>query len=260
MPDISNITVPQYQPNQPYHYTYDNLPIDALVQRDDLINTATDQNTLSILNAVGSAGSLANRLNQSLEQNGDLKTEAVDTALHNIGAHTDGNYSGTDYVRMTLAERSKLSLIAEEAKNISISFEVPSNILFFDNGTVNLVNSPTITWASEGGQNVRADVAVSLSNPHQHYDGIIPVSASLTPDYINYLTGLTTPFTAGSLKVFINGVRIFSDHTIYAPTSNPLTTWQQNSFTENINGLGFSLLNAITIDDSIVIDFEIPLG
>jgi hypothetical protein len=260
MPDISNITVPQYQPNQPYHYKYDNLPIDALVQRDELINTATDQNTLAILESVGSAGSLGNRLNQSLEQNGSLKTTAVDTSLHNIGAHTDGSYGGTDYVRMTLAERSKLSLIAAEAKNISISVETASNVLYFDNGTVGLVNSPTITWASEGGQNVRADVAVALSNAHQHYDGIIPTSVSLTPDYINYLTGLGTAFTAGSLKVYINGVRIFSNSTVYAPTSDPLTTWQQNSFTENINGLGFSLLNAITIDDSIVIDFEIPLG
>jgi|APGre2960657373_1045057.scaffolds.fasta_scaffold00093_31 hypothetical protein len=260
MPDLSNITVPQYLPNQPYHYTYDNLPIDALVQRDDLINSQVDANTNYILQSFGTAGSLANRLNQSLENNGDLKTTAVNTALHNIGAHTDGSYGGTDYVRMTLDERSKLSLIAPEAKNIAIEIDTASNILYFDNGTVVFENSSTITWSSAGGQNLRADVAVSLSNPHQHYDGIVPTSVSLTPDYQNYLTGLPTAFTAGSLKVYINGGRIFEGSTVYAPTSDPLTAWQQNSFTENVNGLGFSLLNAITSSDIIVIDFEVPLG
>jgi len=93
MPDINNISVPRYQPSQPYHYVYDNLPIDALVAREDLINTAVDANTAAIAATYGTAGSLAGRLDQSLELNGDLKTAAVDTSLHNIGAHTDGSFT-----------------------------------------------------------------------------------------------------------------------------------------------------------------------
>lgn len=55
-------------------------------------------------------------------------------------------------------------------------------------------------------------------------------------------------------------MRVFADLTVYAPTSDPSATWQLNKFTENEDGLGFSLLNAITINDIIKIDFEIPLG
>ena len=282
MPDINNISVPRYQPSQPYHYVYDNLPIDALVAREDLINTAVDANTAAIAATYGTAGSLAGRLDQCLELNGDLKTAAVDTSLHNIGAHTDGSFtvdSGelsayqADYplvtnpvpfVRMLQAEREKLALIDDEAKNITIDFpDATPSPLSFDNGIISFEDSTTITWTSTGGQAVRADVVSSLANAHQHYDNIVPASVSLTPDYQNYYTASPTPitFTAGSLKVYINGVRVPSSPTpaIYIPTADPLTSWTLNQFTENGTPNGFSLLNPITANDIIVIDFEVPL-
>ena len=275
MPDISNIPVPQYQPNQPYHWSYDNLPFQSLIVRDDLINAATDANTVALENAAGNAGTVALRLNQSLETNGDLKTAAVDTSLHNIGAHTDGTFtvSGPElsayqadyplvtnpvpFVRMLEAEREKLALIADSATSIGIDF--PDAALSFNNGTVSFADSETITWTSVAGQTVRADLMVSYLNNHQHYDGVIPQSLDPTPDYQNYITGVGYPvFTAGTLKVFINGVRIFSGVTVNHPTTDPLATWTANSFTENA-GTGFTLLNPINPDDIIVIDFEVAL-
>jgi hypothetical protein len=260
MPNIDLITIPQYQSNQPYHYFYDNLPLEAIIQREDMINNAVDINSELLRQSVGTAGTLANRLNQSLQSNGNLKTTAVDTALHNIGYHTDGAYDGVDYVRMTLSERDKLSLIAQEANNLSIGIDGPSAITYVTDGVVTLEPSTTIEWTLSAGQKLRADVTVGLTNAHQHFDNITPVAAALTSNYKDYLTNLTTAFTTGSLKVFINGVRIFQDTTVYAPTSSPLSSWQLNSFTENEDGLGFSLLNAITINDIIKIDFEVPLG
>lgn len=259
MPNINLITVPQYQANQPYHYFYDNLPIDALVQREDLINYAVDINTEILRQTIGTAGSLPARLNQSLQDNGALKTAAVDTALHNIGYHTDGDYDGVSYVRMELSERQKLSLIADEATSLSIGIQGPSDITYISDGVALIDNSSTITWSVSLDQKIRADVSVGLTNAHMHYDNIEPISADLTPNYKDYITNLPSEFTAGSLKVYINGVRIFSDITIYAPTSDPSSAWQLNSFTEN-SGLGFSLLNAITAYDTIRIDFEVPLG
>lgn len=260
MPNINLIPIPQYESNQPYHYFYDNLPLDAIIQREDAINNAVDINSEILRLSIGTAGSLSNRLNQSLDSNGALKTAAVDATLHNIGYHTDGEYDGVDYVRMTLSEREKLSLITNEANNLSLGIDGPSAITYVTDGVVTLEPSSTVEWTLTAGQKLRADVTVGLTNAHQHFDNITPISASLTSDYKNYITNLPTAFTAGSLKVFINGVRIFSDATVYAPTSSPLSTWQLNSFTENGNGLGFSLLNAITINDIIRIDFEIPLG
>jgi hypothetical protein len=266
MPNIDLIPVPQYAGNQPYHYFYDNLPLDALVQREQLINSQVDINSEILRQTIGTAGSLPARLNQSLEDNGDLRVVAVDNTMHNIGYHTDGAYDGVDYVRMELAERQKLSLIAAEATSFSIGIQGPSDITYIDSGVATLVPSTTIDWTVLPDQKLRADVTVGLTNAHQHYDNIEPVSLNVTPDYQNYLTNLPTQFTSGSLKVFINGVRIFSDATVYVPTSNPLTTWQLNSFTEFDNPLsvnylkGFSLLNPITINDIIRIDFEVALG
>ena len=46
MPDINSIPVPSYQPLQPYYWVYDNLPLEALIQREDLINNAVDMDAL----------------------------------------------------------------------------------------------------------------------------------------------------------------------------------------------------------------------
>jgi len=278
MPNISNIPVPQYLANQPYYYTYDNLPIEALKQRDDMINTQVDLNTIELLNSMGDTGSLANRLNQSLDQSGNLKTNNIDNALHNIGAHEDAtftvsggelsayqvNYPGivnpVPFVRMLDAERDKIIGIAEGATNITLGFNLPSTIVF-DNGPILIENSSTIVWASTGGQNVRADVSIALSNPHQHYNNIIPVSYNLTPDYQNYRTNSSSIlYSEGSLKVYINGVRIFPNITVKYPGIDPSSAWISNRFSENVNFLQFSLLNAITSSDIIVVDFERYLG
>ena len=56
MPDISIISVPSYQPLQPYYYQVDNLPIDALIQRDEIINSAVDANTAILESAIGKIG------------------------------------------------------------------------------------------------------------------------------------------------------------------------------------------------------------
>ena len=45
---------------------------------------------------------------------------------------------------------------------------------------------------------------------HVHYYGIIPVPTNLiTPDYIHYqVTSIATPYKAGSLRVYLNGIRL----------------------------------------------------
>lgn len=150
----------------------------------------------------------------------------------------------------------------QEPKSIELHFPDAKPLPFnFDDGPIYFKNSSTITWAFSGGKSVRADLITSLSNPHRHYNNIKPVSKSLTPDYKNYTTGINISFIPGSLKVYINGVRLLPHpmRPIYVPSPDPLNAWNLNGFTENATGLGFSLLHPITSDDTILIDFEVTL-
>ena len=42
MPDLNQLPVPEYQPGQPYHWSYDNLPLKTLAERDEIINFEVD--------------------------------------------------------------------------------------------------------------------------------------------------------------------------------------------------------------------------
>ncbi len=259
MPDIDLIPIPSYQPLQPYYWTYDNLPLEAINQREQIINNAVDTNSEILRASIGSAGSLNVRLDQSLLPNGDLRTDKINQALHNIGAHEDGQYDGVDYVRMTLSEREKLALIASEAKNITLQVDLISEVVFFSDGPVIFENSSTISFTVAQPNRISADVTVGLQNAHRHFYGIAPQSTALTPDYINYITGLNVSYTQGSLRVYINGTRIYSDTEVYYAPAIPTRSWTVNKFTETTNGLGFYLSYAIKSDDIIRIDFDLPL-
>lgn len=260
MPNLDLIPVPQYDPNQPYFWTYDNLPLAALAQRDVAINNVVNYNSEILRQSVGTAGTLSARLSQSLLDNGDLKSEAVDKSLHNIGYHFDGFYEGVEYVRMKLEERQKLELIQPEAKNLQLAFTGISDIVYIDSGVGIFDPSDTITWSVSADQKIQANVTVGLTNAHRHYDNIVPQPTATTPDYKNYITGLASAYSSGSLKVFVNGVRLSPDFTVYVPSRSTNPTWSLNKFSESTNKKGFILQNAITADDIIFIDFEVPLG
>ena len=259
MPDIDLIPIPSYQPLQPYYWTYDNMPLEAINQREQLINNAVDANTETLRASIGSTGSLNVRLDQSLLPNGDLRVAKINEALHNIGAHEDGSYDGVDYVRMTLSEREKLALVASEAKNITIQVDLISEVVFFDNGPIIFENSSTISFTVNQPNRLSADVTVGLQNAHRHFYQIVPLSKSLTNDYFNFITGLNVPYTQGSLRVYVNGTRLFSDILTYYAPPVPTRSWLENKFTETVDGLGFFFENQIKPDDVIRIDFDLPL-
>lgn len=274
MPNINSIPVPKYTADMPYYFIYDNLPFDALLQREAIINAAVDNNS-EILRLAGGSLNLAARLDQSIYDNGALKPNAIDSALHSIGAHMDEPYtiSGPDltalqvyyptltnpvsFVRMLQVERDKLALMQDGANFFGISVPTASGITYFNSDYVNLQDSTTIKWNVDAGQALSAEVTSSLSNPHMHYDNVVPDSKYLTPNYMDYTVPLT--FKTGTLKVFINGIRIFSGNDVYVPSADPSLPWSLNSFTEDVGLKGFSLLNAITVDDIIYVDFEVSL-
>ena len=265
MPDINSIPEVLYNPLDPYHWTFDNLPLKNIQTRLELINSAVDINSNILRNSIGTAGTLAGRLSVSLQETGELKAEAVDNTFHNIAYHTDGSIvvdgEPVDFVRMLLAERDKLELISDEATALSISFPGISDIIVYSDENVNFSNSDTVTWTVLENNVVQAHLAFPPTAAHRHYYDIIPVSADIiTPDHINYkTTSVATPFMEGSLRVYVNGIKLSESSPVFVydaslgTNDNWLATYYSSDYTTGT----FALNRAISTTDTITIDFDV---
>lgn len=280
MPDLNALPVPQYEGNQPYHWEYDNLPLKTLADRDDLINGELSIVSRIVADSSGSQGTLSQRLAQSLNDDGSLIALAIDETLHSIAEHTDDSktVSGDElddyialgfpdltnpvaFVRMLQVERDKLNSIANEATNLTISVETPSNIVLFEEGNVNFANSESIVWEISSNNVVKAELAISTEFAHRHYYDIEPITIEDDDEVLYKLYKVTstfTPYIEDSLRVYVNGVRLSSSSDVYYP-SNPVSVWTANKFTPNNEEGTFILDNEITEDDIIRIDFDVSL-
>jgi len=251
MPRIELISVPLHNPNDPYHFEFDNLPLKALKVRQELINGSLDNLIAQMRDAIGTQNTVANRLNQSINPNGSLKVDAIDEALHSIEAHEDTD----DYVRMTKAESDKLELIASAATDITIL----ADSIELDSGEIEFESSTSILVEVEAPNIVKWNLAFDPSSMHQHFYSLVPVDDNITtPDYINYkVNSISSPFISGSLRIFINGIRIFSDQEVYVPGALVDDPWTLLQFTPDASAGTFSLSSAISDEDIIRIDFDI---
>jgi hypothetical protein len=258
MPRIELIPEVLYGPLDPIHWEIDNLPLKAILRRQNLINLALDNVIEQMRDAIGTQGSLANRLNQSINADGSLKTEAIDEAQHSIEEHTDSDL----YVRMTREESEKLATISDEATDIRFQiYTDETSFVEFDEGILNIQPSTTITPSFESPNIVKFNMAFPTEAAHQHFYNLVPVAENLiTPDYMNYLvTSIATPFIEDSLRVYVNGVRIYSDVEVYVPGAMVDDAWTLLSFTpDHING-SFELSSALSSEDVIRIDFDTAL-
>lgn len=251
MPDLSTATVRRYLGGEAYHHKIDNGPIEDLEARDTLINDAVESMRTILNAAIGSQPDLATRLEQSLNDDGSLLTEAIDDAQHSIEEHTDTD----DYVRMTAAERAKLTGVAEGAKNFSLNIEFPDESITFSSGELKLVRSDTIAFRQDG-TSVAIDVRFPLSARHVHYYDVTPS----TTDRRNYVTNtVATPYKEGSLRVYVNGIRLSQSATVPVPVNGVVTSlsYTEGDATDGIVASGDFVLNAsITTFDKIRIDFD----
>lgn len=254
MPEIELIPEVLHEPNQPYHFHYDNLPLKAILDRLDLINSQVDINTSILRGTQGTTGSLGARLTVSTEDDGTLKASAIDAALHSIEEHTDTD----DYVRMTSSERDKLALIDSEATNIEIEVEAISSTVLFANGTVRFQPSDTVTWSIDAPDIVKAHSAFPADAAHRHNYDITPANVSPTPDYQNFkTTSINTPFIEDTLRVYVNGVRLSATGQVRVPDIATADTWTLTYVASQDETLGtFSLNRALDPSDIIRIDFD----
>lgn len=251
MPRIELIDVPLHQADDPYHFEFDNLPLKALKTRQELINSSLDNLIAQMRDAIGTQNTVANRLNQSIDPDGNLKSSAINEALHSISEHTDTD----EYVRMTAAERAKLDGIDSEATNITVTVDD----VVLDAGTVLFDSSSSIQVELTSPNIIKWNLAFDPAFAHQHYYNLEPVPADLSPDYINYkVNSISSAFIEGSLRVYINGMRIFEDE-VYVPGVLVDDPWTLIKFTPNHTDGTFVLSTAISSDDIIRIDFDISL-
>lgn len=271
MPDLHSVR--HYQPLDPYNHVIDNGPIQDIVDNLNLINNVLDTTTNDLADCIGTQGTLSNRLNVSLNADGSLKTAAVDNALHSIEEHTDT----ANFVRMTADERSKLTIIADDATDVKLNFATLSTNVLFDSGTIQMQVSDSVAWRVED-DGVYADVLFPLTSRHRHYYDLKPSPQNeSTPDYQNYLTtSIATPYMEGSLRVYVNGVKISKeDDDVDAPAdvkfpraSGSSATWISLNYTEDtgsvVSGIVtsgmFALSTPILSTDRIIIEFDVSLA
>jgi len=264
MPHINSIPEVLYQPNQPYHYFYDNLPLRNILQRIGLVNIQVDINSDVLRGASGSTGSLDNRLNVSLENDGNIKSSAINQANHGIGYHSDGaGPDGVEYVRMTNEERNKLNLVSSGANKFSIEIEdaYPSanfvTIPYDDKETLKLRNSSTIFFDFTAPNILKAHSIFPPDVAHRHHYNLAPAyDVPSGPSYINYkTTALSTPYEPGTLRVFVNGIKLTNVDVNVLDSSGD--SWIPTRISsESPSGGTFSLNRALTENDVIRIDFD----
>jgi len=268
MPEIEKIAEVLHQPMDPYHHQFDNLPLANILERQRLINSAVDINTQVLTDSIGTAGTLANRLAQSLENDGSLITIAIDEALHNIAEHTDGTtiISGVpvSFVRMLGEERDKLALISDEASALRLRVPAtPSTTALFENETVVLQDSDTISWNVVSANTIEATMAFPSSAAHQHYYDRTPSRQNTGgSDYQNWkTTTVSTAYVSGTLRVYVNGIRLSETASVYVPpVSGPDGTWSLTNVASVTPSSGlFSLNRNLDASDVIRIDFDISL-
>lgn len=257
MPKIDLIQVPLYGPNDPYHFQYDNAPLEAILQRQELINLALDNVIEQMTDAIGTQGTVANRLNQSINSDGSLKASAINAAQHSIADHVDD----ATYVRMLKTESDKLALVADNATSLYLQVQTDpqGDLTVLNSGPAIIAPSSTITWSVQSPNKIVANMAFPVSAAHSHYYDQIPVAANQTnPDYINYKVNSTSSaYIAGSLRVYINGVRLTARTSLYVPGALVNDPWTLMTFTPNPTAGTFALSTAISSDDVIIIDYDL---
>ena len=264
MPQINSIPEVTYEANQPYHYLYDNLPLQNILTRIGLVNIQVDANTDIIRGSCGTAGSLSNRLDVALKDSRDIKAGAVDKSLHNIGHHSDGTGpDGMNYVRMTSEERSKLSEIANGSNKLEIEIEdtLPTigNLVPFLNGTLRIRNSPTIFFDFEAPDILKAHSIFPPDAAHRHQYDVIPAyDIPSDPTYkIFKTTSINTPFEEDSLRVYVNGFRLTGMGVDVPDYSDPNAPWIPTYVKSQDHMTGaFELNRELTNYDVIRIDFD----
>lgn len=258
MPRINLIPEVLYRASDPIHWEIDNLPLKSILKRQELINLSLDNVLEDMRSAIGTQGSFSNRLSQSLKDDGGLKSLAVDEANHSIASHHDTD----EYVRMSKVQSDKLDLIQEDATNLRFRITNENEeITEVSEGFVDLVPTAGIIPILSDDNKLSFRLSFTSEFTHRHYYGVDPVHQNqINPDYLNFwINSANSEIIQNSLRIFINGIRIFEDLQVYVPASNIAFPWSLMHYTVSEDNTSFSLNQRLSTSDVIKIDFDIAL-
>ena len=119
-----------------------------------------------------------------------------------------------------------------------------------------------MTWEVDAPNKIKANLGFPIEAAHRHfYDQPAIPSNQMQPYYQNYsVNSETTPYIAGSLRVFLNGIRLSAVHGVYAPGSLVNDAWTLLSYTEDAVGGAFTLSTPVSQEDVVRIDYDILLA
>ena len=262
-----------YQPLWPYNHYYDNLPIEDLANQLFVVNTQASLTEQALESSIGSAGTLAARLAVALEDNGSLRASAVDGAIvdgtsdtgHNIAMHQDGvDGGGTAYVRMLYNERATLENIVSGSTKLPLNISVYSPVLGTPTpvpvGTgLTIGNSDTITWSLSETNIATANAAYTF-----WLTGGKIYNATPSGSGTSFTTPSSLPYISGSLRVYINGIRINPIGAAAITIGGSSYTYTEGATNDTrgyyvVTAGDFVLSNSVASNTMLAIDFDRPL-
>ena len=292
MPYLDSFQQVKYDPSWPYHYLYDNIPIQNLLTIQQIINDAVDWNTYLLESAVGTAGTLDARLSTSLDSNGNLIPSAVDTALGDSTVIADIQTQIDNIEDESTPGATALWITVAPGTPPVIQATFPPDAT--TPGYLQIQDSATITWkvvpgnptdaapeyigysgySGYGGYVYPTGLQAQMALPLQplmikHYYGVEPVKlVDNSTGSLFQVTSIATEYISGTLRVYVNGIRIFSDIGVYVPSNYGGMSgysganddiWFLTSFTE-ASTTTFQLNRRINPNiDSIRVDFDFDL-
>ena len=269
-----------YKPDDPYHYLYDNIPLQVLNDRLEKVDIAADTAVQLVTDAIGSQPDLVSRLDQSQNADGSLISAAIDAALHNIASHSEGSINlGTSalaalntatgliltnpvpFVRFCAAERVKLSSMANNSTALKILLVTAAQTL--DNQTIHLTDSDGITWNLSGGNILTANLGFSITTLHQHVYDEVPATTSFSGGLTTFTVASPSGYNSGSLRAFVNGIRLPKGSTpVKVPTWNSsVLSWVYRAYAEVSDTLGTFTISGGTFQsgDVVKVDYDISV-
>lgn len=243
MANLNRIPIRYFEKTDEYNFVVDNRPLRDLANQIVAINNDIISLQNSLSQAAGSQSNLKQRLDESLNEDGSIKPDAIPG--HPLENHTDGN----GYVRMTEEERVKLSGISPSANNLSMRFNDSSTV---NSGEVVLRDSASVKILNDGLE-AKLYSVVPTSYYHKHYGPLEPLvkcryeggdyiadedaspayyvkaistykineSNNVYPEYFYTNDGVPSgsndgtpvPFSNGSLEISVNGVETPVEYT-----------------------------------------------
>ena len=246
MPNIESISNVYYLPENPYHFHFDNLPLRQIVLRQQLVNHYVDLNSDELSDARGDTVNLNTRLSVCLEDDGSFRSTEV--PIHSIDLIEDS----ASYLRMTVAERAKLDNIMPDATALRILVEGFPIDYEFDEHHVRFSNSSTVYWEVVSDDTPPSHSIVRAHAPARlaHYYGATPS----TSDHQTYVLGI--PIRNDSLRVYVNGIRVFSDALVNVPRPTPADGWDAIEYSVDESIAEFTFNIALTAQHIVRVDFD----